>query len=43
MEICDCPCHPVKPNAETVAAMEEVLRGETIRVKSVKDLFTDLD
>jgi DNA-damage-inducible protein J len=37
------PFEPLVPNAETVAAIEAVRRGEVVSVGSVKDLMADLN
>ena len=37
------PFEPLVPNAETVAAIEAVRRGEVVAVGSVKDLMADLN
>ncbi|MEO5338464.1 MAG: type II toxin-antitoxin system RelB/DinJ family antitoxin [Magnetospirillum sp. WYHS-4] len=37
------PFEPLVPNAETVAAIEAVRRGDVVAVGSVKDLMADLN
>ena len=37
------PFEPLVPNAETIAAMEELERGEGASFTSVKDLMRDLN
>jgi DNA-damage-inducible protein J len=34
---------PKRPNAETLAAMNEIDRGEGKRFKTIKELFADLE
>ena len=37
------PFEPLIPNAETIAAMEESMRGELIQVGTIADLLADLN
>jgi DNA-damage-inducible protein J len=37
------PFEPLIPNAETIAAMEESMRGELIHVGTIADLMADLN
>ncbi len=37
------PFEPLIPNAETIAAMEESMRGELIPVGTIADLMADLN
>jgi DNA-damage-inducible protein J len=37
------PTEVFRPNAETVAAMEAVRRGETFRVSSIRELMDEID
>ncbi len=37
------PFEPLIPNAETIAAMEQSMRGELIHVGTVADLMADLN
>jgi DNA-damage-inducible protein J len=37
------PFEPLIPNAETIAAMEQSLRGELIHVGTIADLMADLN
>lgn len=37
------PFNPLVPNADTIEAMKAARRGETVKVKSVAELFSALD